>query len=220
MCQMVGNVFIASKSVQHHAFMPTGPLTRSVNHIGLRGCSRVRMFCALTCRGRLFRRTVIMARWIAISLFGVALAGCSSWSVPSFDTSMFKGSSAGVTVRAESNPSGAEARAQGGAACRTPCALELPANGLISVTFSLQGYLPQTLSVNVASTRESADLPESGSAELTRIDPNPVFAQLELAPPPPPPVRKKVAPRKPRPPPAAPPPPAQGFGPPAQPGFR
>jgi hypothetical protein len=100
----------------------------------------------------------------------------------------------------------------------------LPASGVSSVTFSLQGYLPQTVSVSVMVVRESADLPDAGVGDETRIEPNPVFAQLELAPPPPPPpVRRKPAPRKPpaQQPAAVPPPaPTPGFGPPQQPGFR
>jgi hypothetical protein len=149
---------------------------------------------------------------------GAALAGCSGLSLGSLGG----GSPGGVTVRAESNPAGAEARTPTGAACRTPCALELPANGATSVTFSLQGYLPQTVAVSVTASREGADLPETGMADQVRIDPNPVFAQLELAPPPPPaPVRRKPAPRKPAPQAAPGAPPAQGFGPPPQqPGFR
>lgn len=148
---------------------------------------------------------------------GTALAGCSSLGLGGSTSS-----GATVTVRAESNPAGAEARAQVGAPCRTPCALEIPASGTSSVTFSLQGYLPQTIPVTVTAGRE-ADLSETGVVDQTRIDPNPVFAVLEPAPPPPPPVRRKPAPRKPRPAPAAqpapppPPPQQQGFGPPQQP---
>jgi hypothetical protein len=151
-------------------------------------------------------------------------------SIPSFDTSSMLGGSlgGGVSVRAESNPSGAEARVQGGATCRTPCALQVPAGGVTSITFTLQGYLPQTIPVNVTIARESFDLPDAGVAEQIRIEPNPVFAQLEIAPPPPP-ARRRAAPPKPRPqaqsapPPQqqAAPPPAQSWGPPpGQPGFR
>ena len=164
----------------------------------------------------------MMFRSLVVLAMGTALAGCSSFSIPSMGGGS---SSSGVSVRAESNPSGAEARAQSGATCRTPCTLDLPASGAIPVTFTLQGYLPQTAIVNVSVTRESADLPDSGTGAQISIEPNPVFAQLELAPPPPPPPRKKPAPRKPKPQPAQapppPPPPAQGFGPPPQqPGFH
>jgi hypothetical protein len=171
-----------------------------------------------------------MARLLAFFALGTALAGCSGYSIPSMDMSMFKSSPATVTVRTESNPSGAEARSAGGTSCRTPCVLALPANGVSNVTFSLQGYQPQTVAVNVTSVRESLDLPDTGMAEQIRIDPNPVFAALEPTPPPAPPVRKR-APAKPKPQPAAaaappPPPPQQqpaqqAWGPPQQqPGFR
>jgi hypothetical protein len=102
--------------------------------------------------------------------------------------------------------------------------LAVPGNGVSDVTFSLQGYLPQTVAVNISNTRESSDIPETGMTEQIRIDPNPVFASLELVPPPPPAARKRTPP-KPRPTPqptasAAPPPqqqPAQqGWGPPQQ----
>jgi hypothetical protein len=177
-------------------------------------------------------RTVQMARLLAFFALGTALAGCSGYSIPSMDMSMFKSSPATVTVRTESNPSGAEARSAGGTSCRTPCVLALPASGVSNVTFSLQGYQPQTIAVNVTSVRESLDLPDTGMAEQIRIDPNPVFAALEPTPPPAPPARKR-APAKPKPKPqpaaaAAPPPPPQqqpvqqGWGPPQQqqPGFR
>ncbi|MGZ3411663.1 MAG: hypothetical protein ACXWJW_12970 [Xanthobacteraceae bacterium] len=161
-----------------------------------------------------------MVKLVVLLALGAVLAGCSGLSIPSFGGS---GSGATVVVRAESNPAGAEARAQVGAPCRTPCTLEIPASGVSSVTFSLQGYLPQTVSVSVTASREGSDLPDTGVADQTRVEPNPVFAQLEVAPPPPPPpVRRKPAPRKPRPAPAAaqpappPPPPQQGFGPPPQ----
>jgi len=173
-----------------------------------------------------------MARLLAFFALATALAGCSGYSVPSMDMSMFKSSPSTVTVRTESNPSGAEARSAGGTSCRTPCVLALPASGVSDVTFSLQGYQPQTVAVNVTSVRESADRIEAGMAEQIRIDPDPVFAALELAAPPTP--ARKRAPSKPKPKPqaaaaaAAPPPPPQqqpaqqGWGPPQQqqPGFR
>ena len=167
-----------------------------------------------------------MVRIIAILASGALLAGCSSWSVPSFDTSILRGSSSGsgVSVRIESSPSGAEARAPAGSTCRTPCTLDLPVGTVSNVTFALQGYLPQSVQVTVSTTPGSADLTEAGVAQQVTIDPNPIFAQLEMAPPPPPPARRRAAPPKPRPQaqqPAPPPPPAQGFGPPpGQPGFR
>jgi hypothetical protein len=180
-----------------------------------------------------------MKRVFAVLACGSLLAGCESFnmSMPSFDA--FKPAPEQASVRIESEPAGAEAKGPTGAACRTPCSLALPANGVSNVTVSLQGYLPQTLPVNITSAHEPGELSESGAPDQFRIDPDPVVATLEVAPPPPPPPRKKKpAPRakpKPRaaapapaqqqaapPPPPAPPPPISGFGPPnppAQGGF-
>ena len=44
------------------------------------------------------------------------------------------------TVRFELEPPGAEARTSNGQSCRTPCALALPANSTMMVTFTLNGY--------------------------------------------------------------------------------
>jgi hypothetical protein len=146
----------------------------------------------------------------------------------SWDMSLFKNSPTTVTVRAESNPSGAEARSVGGTSCRTPCVLALPANNVSDVTFSLQGYQSQSVAVNVTSVRESSDMPEAGMADQVRVDPNPVFATLEPAPPPSPAHRRAPAKPKPKPATAAAPAPAttatqqqpaqqqQGWGPPQQ----
>jgi len=166
-----------------------------------------------------------MARLLAFLALSTALAGCSGYSLPSMDMSIFSSSPQTIAVRTESNPSGAEARSQGGTSCRTPCVLALPANGVSNVTFSLQGYQPLTVAVNVSTVREAADMPEAGMSEQIRIEPNPVFASLEIAPPPAP--ARKRAPAKPKPKPAttatAPPPPPppqqpaqQGWGPPQQ----
>jgi len=156
-----------------------------------------------------------MGKLLAFLVLSLALAGCSGYSIPgisslpSMDMSLFKSSPTTVSVRAESNPAGAEARSPGGTSCRTPCLLALPANGVSDVTFSLQGYLPQTVAVSVTNVRESGDMPEAGVADQVRIDPNPLFVALEPTPPPPPPARRR-APSKPRPKPAAAaPPPAQ-----------
>ena len=182
---------------------------------------------------RMFRpaqrfRTVFMARLIACLALSTALAGCSGYSLPSMDMSMFSTSPQTVAVRTESNPSGAEARSQGGTSCRTPCVLALPANGVSNVTFSLQGYQPLTVAVNVSSVREAADMPEGGMSEQIRIEPNPVFASLEIAPPPAPARKRTPAKPKPATTASAPPPPPpqqpaqQGWGPPQQqqPGWR
>src|SRR5262249_33117048 len=133
-----------------------------------------------------------------------------------------------VGVRVESEPPGAEAKGPTGIGCRTPCVLQLPANGLTNVSLALPGYQPTMVPVTVTTVRESAgDLPDTGTpAEATRIDPNPVTATRAPAPPPPPP-RKTPPKAKPKPkpkpqaqapqvqqaPPPPPPPPGQSSGP-------
>ena len=179
------------------------------------------------------RRELSMSRIFALLAGALCLSACSYLGLPSIDTPSFgSGSAAGTThVRVESEPSGAEVRYSGaGPACRTPCTLAIPDSGLSSVTFSLTGYVPQSVPVRVTRLQQSHSLNEGGVDEPTiSIDPNPVFAELELAPPPPPPKKKAPPKRKPQaasastqtqPAPQQPaqqqPPQQQGFGPPPQ----
>ena len=118
-----------------------------------------------------------MYRVIAIVGGALALAGCSS-SSDWFDS--FKPAPVMDTVRFESTPPGADVKAPNGQTCRTPCALALPTNGPITVTFALNGYVP-----------ESADLePVTAGFNTPELHPNPVAVELSPAPPPPKPVRK------------------------------
>ena len=163
-----------------------------------------------------------MTRTIAVVACGVGLAGCGSLS-PSLD--FFASKPDGSILTIESNPPGADANTSIGGACRTPCTLMVPTAGDFNVSYALSGYAPQTLSVRSVPTPGGNFF----SAPTARLEPNPVFADLQkLAPPPkpPPPVRRR--PRPPPPPPAAvaqpiqpmqpmqplPPPPGGGFGPP------
>ena len=91
------------------------------------------------------------------------------------------------TVRFESVPPGAEAKTSNGQSCRTPCALALPTNAPLTVTFSLNGYQTQTESLEVVEL--------TGSAPSLR--PNPVMAELTAAPAPAKPAKKKPAAKKP-----------------------
>lgn len=88
-----------------------------------------------------------------------------------------------VKLRLESEPSGARAATSAGPGCNTPCEVSVPADKDLTVTYTLDRFLPQT--VNVA----RVDLPgESieGIEGVAKIgfDPNPVIAVLEPAPPP------------------------------------
>ncbi len=83
------------------------------------------------------------------------------------------------TVRFKSNPPGADVKAPNGQTCRTPCALPLPTDAPMTVTFALNGYLP-----------ESADIePVSSGIGAPQLRPNPVQVELAPAPPPPKPVK-------------------------------
>jgi hypothetical protein len=142
----------------------------------------------------------------AIVASGTALAGCSSFSMPSWLSST---PSAPVmqTLQFESNPPGADVRTTQGQTCQTPCSLAVPTESQ-SVTFAKNGFLPQTVQVNIGEPAEHSFF-ESAPPTLT---PNPVEVALQAAAPPrrpPPPVMRK--PRKPAPPPRPQPAPGSAF---------
>jgi hypothetical protein len=85
------------------------------------------------------------------------------------------------TVRFESTPPGADVKASNGQTCRTPCSLALPTSGPLSVTFTLNGYQPDTEDIQ----------PITASNGVPQLQPNPVEVELTPAPPPPKPVKKK-----------------------------
>jgi hypothetical protein len=123
-----------------------------------------------------------MSRVVAVAACGFALAACSM-SMPSLD--MFKSAPATEILRVESEPPGADARTSQGQSCRTPCELTVPSEGEMTVSFALNGYQPQTLQVR-------ADAPPTsyGDAGPARLQPNPVYAELQ---PVRPPAKKKPA---------------------------
>ena len=126
-----------------------------------------------------------MYRVIAIVGGALALAACSSTP----DWMSLDGLKPGPvmdTVRFESEPPGADVKTASGQTCKTPCALALPSDAPQTVTFTLNGYLPETDQLEVISTPGSTP----------QLRPNPVLAELQPAPPPPKPV-KKPARRKP-----------------------
>src|SRR5471032_982769 len=77
------------------------------------------------------------------------------------------------TVRFESEPPGAEAKVSGGQSCRTPCALALSVNSPVTVTFTLNGYLPESESIE----------PITVAGSPPQLRPNPVMVELSPAPP-------------------------------------
>jgi hypothetical protein len=133
-----------------------------------------------------------MRRAIVIALAGASLAGCSSFSLDAL-----KPTPPPLQLQLESTPSGADARTSLGPGCKTPCTVSLTApENSFTVTYMLNRFQPTTVPVQV--TRTPGDW---FSADTTRIDPNPVVAELQPAGPPPKAIRKKLMrPRKPRPP--------------------
>ena len=126
----------------------------------------------------------IMYRIIAIIVGALALAACSS--TPEWmNLDALKPAPQVDTVRFESEPPGAEAKTSNGQTCRTPCALALPVEAPLTVTFTLNGYQPEMETLE----------PISLTGSPTEMRPNPVLVQLTPAPPPPKPVKKK--PKKP-----------------------
>jgi len=140
-----------------------------------------------------------MYRVIAVLACGVSLAACSSSWMPSFDMPSFgsgSGASGPASLAVESDPPGAQASA-GGISCVTPCRLAVAATGPFTVNVALNGYVPQSVPVRVM----QPDDPRLGSEELgsgaLRLDPNPVYVELERAPAPAPAPAKKKTPRHP-----------------------
>jgi hypothetical protein len=121
-----------------------------------------------------------MYRVIAIVGSALALAACSSTS-DWMNLDALKPGPVMDTVRFESEPPGAEAKVSNGQTCRTPCALALPTDATLTVTFTLDGYLPETDQLEVISTPGSPP----------QLRPNPMLAELSPAPPPPKPAKKK-----------------------------
>jgi hypothetical protein len=108
-------------------------------------------------------------------------------SMPSLD--IFKSSPATEVLRVESEPPGADARTSQGQSCRTPCELTVQSGGDMTVSFALNGYQPQTVQVRP----EVAPTSYSDSGTGGRLQPNPVYAELQSVKPP---AKKKTAPRK------------------------
>jgi hypothetical protein len=89
-------------------------------------------------------------------------------SMPSLD--FFRSSAPTEVLRVESEPPGADARTAQGETCRTPCELTVPSTTETAITFALNGYQPMTIPVR-------AD--DSGGGP--RLQPNPVYAELQPA---------------------------------------
>jgi len=123
-----------------------------------------------------------MLRVIVIALAGASLAGCSSFS---FDSLMPAPPT--VQVQLESVPSGAEAKTSLGPGCKTPCSVAVPAlDAGFTVTYTMNKFEPATVPVQVINLPGDFSTPAS-----TKLDPNPVVAELKHAGPPPKAIRAK-----------------------------
>jgi hypothetical protein len=123
-----------------------------------------------------------MRRVIVIALAGASLAGCSSFS---FD--FLKPAPPTVQVQLESVPSGAEAKTSLGPGCKTPCSVAVPAlDAGFTVTYTMNKFEPATVPVQVINLPGDFSTPAS-----TKLDPNPVVAELKHAGPPPKAIRAK-----------------------------
>ena len=126
----------------------------------------------------------IMSRVIAVTACGFMLAACSA-PMPSLSLDFMKSAPQPETLTIESEPPGAEAKTSLGQNCRTPCQLRVQPDSEFSVTLTLSGYQPQTLSL-----RPEAD----GAVAVPRLAPNPVHVDLQAVAPPKKPVPKKKKP--------------------------
>lgn len=113
------------------------------------------------------------------AMFGFVLASCSSVSsnLPSFDLIL---PTTDATLTIDSIPPGASVSTSNGGVCQTPCLLSVPVIDAFTVTYTLDGYLPQTVSVRPVPVEKSALV----DVTPARLEPNPVLAELKPAPPP------------------------------------
>ena len=141
---------------------------------------------------------------IAGALFA---AGCSSWT-PSWDfipKSLTSGANVSLTI--ESDPPGADAKTPFGPSCRTPCMIPVPADQAFTVSYTLNGYLPQVIQVGPRNATDpgaydvaGGSTENYGAPATPEVVPNPVYAQLQPAPPPAPTRKGRGRAKPPRPP--------------------
>jgi len=110
----------------------------------------------------------MMYRVLVVAGAAFALAACSS--SPDWIGGVKSGSMLD-TVSFESEPPGAEAKTSSGQTCRTPCSLALPVESPLTVTFTLNGYAPES---------ERLEMIQS-TGEPPRFGPNPVVVELSPA---------------------------------------
>jgi hypothetical protein len=122
-------------------------------------------------------------RALAVVICSVGLASCGSLAMPGFDAFTPKPTTTLLLI--QSSPPGAEARTSLGKTCRTPCTMQIGSSEDFTVSFGLNGYMPQTLTVHASMS--GGDFMTAASPVL---NPASLFATLE-------PVTPQASPRKP-----------------------
>lgn len=113
-----------------------------------------------------------MYRVIAIIGGALTLAACSTADFGNFgNLDAFKPAPMMDTVSFETDPPGADVKVSNGQTCKTPCALALPTDQQLNVTFSLAGYESGTETI----------APVLATGEPPRLRPNPVSVELTPA---------------------------------------
>jgi hypothetical protein len=130
-----------------------------------------------------------MNRVAVVVMGGLLLAGCGSLeSLPGLGG----GAPTPITLKLESDPSGADVTLSTGGTCRTPCALPVAAAADVTASFTLANYLPRTLTAKAVAAEKNFVGMESAPA---RFEPNPLHAELQ---PEPPKRKRRPAPKRPR----------------------
>jgi hypothetical protein len=111
-----------------------------------------------------------MHRVFAVLACAFTLASCAM-SMPSID--FLKSAPATESLRIESEPPGADARSTQGQNCRTPCEMVVPAGAETAIAFVLNGYQPLTIPVRTEQPSRQ------GAGFEARLQPNPVYAELQ-----------------------------------------
>jgi hypothetical protein len=115
---------------------------------------------------------------------GLLLAACSS-SSDWMSLDALKPAPITESIQFETEPAGAVATLSTGQNCKTPCSISVPTDKPVSVTFTLAGYQP--------ASEQIESVLVDGS---TKLQPNPVSAEMTPAPPPPKPAAKKPVRKK------------------------